>query len=424
VSLRHRLKSIAINLGLALGVTVVMLVVVDLALIVTGILPPSHDPGDPEVGWYAAPATGAMASTDCVEMQSRQRYAVTRNEDGVRSDSARAVLLGAGPALEVVVSGDSHTDLCAPNAQTHFGETATALAALGRPAIAYARGSGKYSPLQAYLAIKPLLSEYQPDVFVLNLYTGNDFYDMLRIDDRPYFEGRAGAYHIAAPVWYTYDAPGEPPKSRVLFALRKLTDVTGIRRVVLRVSYLRDVAARQNVGAGVLWDYMRDLQRSADPALGYPQAFTAQMLNQQLFFHHFPGSREESLARVEALLRLIREAHPGVMLLLSPIPSYEAVVPADADTGMRAALSRLPITYETGRAEEEALYRALQPLAAATGWEFVNNLDALRGVEEPAKLYNHFDFHIEPPASARIGAAQAATIDSVLRSRRASSSPR
>lgn len=417
MSIRARLKSLAVNLALFSVVTVISLVILDLALIATGLLPPSHEPGDPDVGWYAAPMTDSMTSTDCREMDSRARYSVRRNEDGVRSDSSRNVLRGRGAALEVVVSGDSHTDLCAPNAATHFGVTQSTLDSLGRTSIVYARGSGKYSPLQAYLAIKPLISEYGSDVFVLNLYTGNDFYDMLRIDDRPHYVGKAGSYRVAPPVWYTYDPPGEPPRSRVLFALRKLADATGLRRVALRVSYLRDVAAQQQVGTGVLIDYMRDLQRSADGSLGYPQAFTAQMLNQQLFFHHFPGSREESLARVAALLKEIRAAHPDLLLVLSPIPSYQAVIPPGADSGMNTVLQRLPITYAGGRAEEEALYAALAPMAAEAGWIFVDNLTSLRAVEQPHQLYNHFDYHIEPPASARIGAAQAVAIDSAYRLR-------
>jgi hypothetical protein len=414
VPISPRSKSFALNLGLLLVVTSISVAAVDGLLVLTGLLPPSYRPGDSRVGWYAAPASGAMVATECVEMASGIRYVVQRNEDGVRTDRSALELAGPSDTLEVVASGDSHTDLCANNERTHFGETATALSGQGHPARAYAFGSGKYSPLQAYLAIEPLLSRYAADVFVLNLYTGNDFYDMLRIDDRPYLEGQQGSYRIAQPVWYSYDPPGRPPRSRVLFGLRRLADLTGVRRVYLRVSYLRDVAARQNVGAATLLRYMNDLRRSADPALGYPQAYTAQMLNQQLFFHHFPGTREESLARVKALLEIIRTRHPDVMLLLSPIPSYQAVVPEESDSGMRYVLDRLPITYKGGVAEEELLYRKLEPLARDAGWVFVDNLSSLRAVADHSALYNHFDFHIEPTASAIIGRAQASAIARTL----------
>ena len=49
----------------------------------------------------------------------------------------------------------------------------------------FAFGAGKYSPLQTYLAVREPIQQYSADAFVLNFYTGNDFYDMLRVDDRP-----------------------------------------------------------------------------------------------------------------------------------------------------------------------------------------------------------------------------------------------
>lgn len=358
----------------------------------------------------AADSTGAMAETTCRELATGRLVKVPRNEDGVRATVSRDSLLGPSPVLEIVSSGDSHTDLCAEHDSTHFGYTATYLRELGLPARAYANGSGKYSPLQAYLAIEPLLSRYAPQVFVLNLYTGNDFYDMLRSDDRPSLSGRAGRYDFAPPMWYTYDPPGQPPKSPLLSAAKQAMGSLGVERVAQRVRYLRDVANEQQQGLGVVWNYMNDLRRSADPTLGYPQAYTAQMLNQQLFFHHFPGSREESLARVRYLLQWIKQQHPELTLVLSPIPSYQLVVATPTNKGMLEVLSRLPITYQGGVAEEEGLYGALRGIAAETGWTFVDNLPALRAVPTPDSLYNHFDYHIEPSASAIIGRNQAQAI--------------
>jgi hypothetical protein len=84
---------------------------------------------------------------------------------------------------------------------------------------------------------------------------------------------------------------------------------------------------------------------------------------------------------------------------------------------MQQVLRRLPLTYAGGVAEEEALYNGLRELARDAGWVFVDNLTPLRAVASPDSLYNHFDYHIEPSASALIGRAQAAAIDSVRRAR-------
>jgi hypothetical protein len=198
--------------------------------------------------------------------------------------------------------------------------------------------------------------------------------------------------------------------TRSLYAFRLLADATGMRRVWVRVKYLRAVAAEQGKGLGTVVRYMNDLRRATVNGVGYPQAFSAQMLNQQIFFHRFPGSREESVRRIDALLRLIRGRHPDLTLILSPIPSYQLVLGSPKDTLLTGAVARLPITFEGGVREEEELYRSLVSLAAASGWIFVDNLDALRAHPDPLALYNHRDYHLEPVASRIIAQDQVATL--------------
>ena len=51
------------------------------------------------------------------------------------------------------MGGDSHTELCVPNAETHFGVLERELTATGMNAAVFAYGAGKYSLPQAYLAL-------------------------------------------------------------------------------------------------------------------------------------------------------------------------------------------------------------------------------------------------------------------------------
>lgn len=401
------LRSCVTNL-LVLGVvSAATLAVADLVLIATGLFPPRSDPGDATVGWLAAVPTGAMHQDRCLDLATGAWLTYQRNEDGVRTSRPSAELAGVGRSFEVVVSGDSHTDLCMPNDSTHFGRTEARLAAAGTPSAVYAYGAGKYSPLQAYLAIAPLLPRYQPDAFVLNLYTGNDFYDMMRVDDRPHFVPTRDGYDIAPPVWYQHDPPGRPPRSRVRFAARELAQAVGLRNLYVRLGYLRETAAQQGRGISTVVRYMNDLRRASAAGIGYPQAYSAQMLNQQLFFHRFPGSREESVRRVEALLRRIRSAHPDLLLVLSPIPSYQAVLESAPDSVLGTILQRLPLDFAGGVAEESALYDRLRTLAAETGWVFVDNLGPLRRAPDRAALYNRNDLHVTPTANEIIAGAQA-----------------
>ena len=101
---------------------------------------------------------------------------------------------------------------------------------------------------------------------------------------------------------------------------------------------------------------------------------------------------------------------------LSPLPSYQLVQEKPVDQALLSTLSRLPITYEEGVQEERALYDTLAVLAEETGWLFVDNLRSLQAYRGRERLYNDFDYHLLPVASAIIGAEQAAVVSSSLES--------
>ena len=398
------------NLAIYALIIVVTLVVVDLILMGLGLFPPTYDYGHPKLGWVSSPPTGKMREDHCLDLITKQKVGYTRNEDGLRTEYSSAALRQADTLFKVAVSGDSHTQLCAPNERVHFGVMERELDAQGMQSAVFAYGAGMYSPLQAYLAVKDAIERYSADALVLNFYTGNDFYDMLRIDDRPHFVAEANHYRIAEPVWYWYDKPGQERHSRLLFVIHKLARETGIQGMFVRVKYLLDAAERENVGRREVVAYMNDLRKSASKKVEYNHAFSAQMLNQQLFFHHFPGSKEEGVRRVKALLEMIRRQHPQLLLVLSPVPSYELVHQEPGNEALLEVLAKLPISYDAGVAEEGALYETLRTQAVETGWLFVDNLRALRQYQGKEPLYNHVDYHIEPVASEIIGRAQAADI--------------
>lgn len=402
-----RISKVLATYGIIVVVTVLLF---DVVLIATGLFPPAHDYGVPGIGWVAAQPSDGISDNRCTEFASGTVHHYARNENGYRTSHSARDLEGLGASFEIAVTGDSHTDLCAPNEQTHFGIMEREMRRAGVPAVAFGFGAGRYSPLQAYLAIRNGIDQYAVDALVLNLYTGNDFYDLLRVDDRPHFVQDGGGYRIADPVWYLYDAPGRARRSRVLYVLDSAARATGVRGLYLRLGYLRAAAREQGYGLAPVIAYLDDLRRSTSPDVGYPAAFAAQMLNQQLFFHRFPRARDESMRRVRELLAMIRREHPDLVLVMSPIPSYQVVGEKPVDPALRDVLEGLPIDYEGGVAEEETLYRALQVEAETAGWIFVDNLTALRSRADGPRLYNDFDYHVEPVASEIIGRAQAVAL--------------
>lgn len=402
--IKRRLLATAQYGGIVLGT----LLVVDVACIVLGVFPPKYEYGDPTVGWVAAPPAGVMWEYGCTEYSTGVTHRYTRNEDGVRTHLHAAELVTDSQRYLIAVTGDSQTDLCAPNAQTHAGVLERALNANGLRAAVLPYGAWRYSPIQDYLAFKKALLKYRPDAFVLNLYTGNDFYDMLRVDDRPHFVRTDTGYALAPPLWYKYDRPGPLRHSRVLFALRSFAKWTEIRGFVWRLRLLWGVASERGKGLPTVLAYMNDLRKSRDPSVGDSKAFAALMLNQQLFFHHFPESRAEAIRRMRALLHMIRRENPDLLLLLSPLPSYQLTQQRPVDDALLRTLARLPITYGGGVQEERALYDTLRVLARESGWLFVdNNLRALQAYDGTDRLFNDFDYHLLPPASEIIGQVQA-----------------
>lgn len=403
---RGKAKRIAIGVLVYAVVTALTLVAVDRALIAMDLFPPTYNYGHPTVGWVSAYATGGMVQERCPNLATKQIVTYTRNEDGMRTAHSAQELRKPG-VFKVAVGGDSHTELCAPNDRIHFGVMERELNSLALQSAVFAFGAGKYSPLQAYLAVREPMQQYAADAFVLNFYTGNDFYDMLRVDDRPYLEPDGNGYVIAEPVWYQLDSPHKKRESRVLFLMESVYQKTGLRRVLLRIHYLRDVAASQKAGVGAVVAYMNDLRKAASKKVEYSHAFSAQMLNQQLFFYRFPGSREESLRRVKALLELVRQQNPNRMLVMSPVPSYQLVNRMPVDSAFLEVIGKLPIAYESGVAQELELYETLKRMALESGWVFVDNLPRLREYRGDELLYNRADYHIEPVASEIIGKAQA-----------------
>jgi hypothetical protein len=391
------------------GITLGALIIVDVLCNLFGLFPPRQDYGDLDVGWLAAAPAATIHYDRCFQLSGEEvRY--LRNEDGIRTNVGVQQLLADRGSFKVAITGDSQTDLCAPNSQVHSGILERELNTKGVRAIVLPYGVGRYSPLQSYLVFKKVLKKYAPDALVLNFYTGNDFNDLLRVDDRPHFVKSNGRYEIAEPVWYRLDDPRVHRRSRVLFVLRSLATTTGVHNLVLRFQFLRKIAAEQGAGFSAVFGYMNDLRRSVEPSVAYKEAFTAQFLNQQLFLHRFPDSRAESLRRVRALLELARRENPNTLLIMSALPSYELVQQRPVDDALRRTLDRLPITYEGGVREEQELYDTLRQLANESGWLFVDNLAALRGYRGGERLYNSFDYHLLPAASTLIGKSQAAVV--------------
>ena len=88
-------------------------------------------------------------------------------------------------------------------------------------------------------------------------------------------------------------------------------------------------------------------------------------------------------------MALIRTENPGLLLVMSPLPSYELVAGQPLDSALLRALGRVPVSYQYGVRQEGELYEKLRVLASEEGWLFVDNLAALRSYQGSERLYNN-----------------------------------
>ena len=213
-------RGLVFRLAQVLVISLVALAAFDIILVLLGAFPPRYNFGVPGLGWVPE-HNGAMMVDSCQDFATGGKRHFERNEIGIRTTRPVESIRADSISFKIAVVGDSHTDLCAPNDSTHPGVLEHALNRDGLKSIALSYGVGRYSPLQAYLLYDSRLTALGPTALVLNLYTGNDFYDMMREDDRPHFERVPGGYRIAPPEWFVFDDPDQPKwmrESRILFS--------------------------------------------------------------------------------------------------------------------------------------------------------------------------------------------------------------
>ncbi len=417
-TLRQRLALLSI--GILLGILCVVLV--DFLCVWTGVFPPEYDYGDPDLGAIEPAGTGVVRSYHSVHWRFQQSDTglIKINERGFRTTRSIAEIKASPAPIPIAVTGDSHTDLPYDNGYDHPAILEKELRALGvQGAEVLSAGRGGYSPLQGYLYARRFAGDLSPKVFVLNLYTGNDFFDLVRIDDRPYFErGDNGTYSVHPPVWYRLKDPATAGawyrKSRSLFLAGKILDGLGLSKILARMEYLLKLGAAQGRGLSHALSYIRELKASTEDRLAYPPAYPSQILNQYLFFTYFPPTNDESVHRLEYLLQMIKRENPGLLLVLSPIPSASLAGSLDADTLFRSKLEELNIDPGSLKMQEAALYDSSRALANREGWVFIDNLAQLRQAVPVSAMYMAEDLHISPAGSRIIGVHEATVLAGLL----------
>lgn len=412
-----------------LVMVLVTLVLIDIVCMATGLFPTRYRKGSKELGFYETHGIpgGFDGFAEVPELANLPEKKYHRNEQGFFTTRSMEDWTDHPSGRRVVVVGDSHTDLPYAFDKTHMGVLQAKLRDGGwSGAEVLGAGHGKWSPLQEMMLYDLRFRKVGVDVCLMNFYTGNDFYDLIRTDDRPHLVKQGdGGYAVAPPDWVAYYDPDTDPlwrQSRILYLGYLGLDRIGVANLLDKTLYAMQAADAFGKGTLDSIGYLNDLRLSQDSEVWYDAAYAAQVLNQALFFQHFPGSHEESLARARYVLettkREMEKKGDKALFVLSPIPSRILAQPELADPIYDRILARLPLTKEVVFEREREGYELLRKVAAETGWIFVDTLEALRGGE--GMLYFPSDLHIAPAGSALVGAAQAKRISEAWDARAAS----
>jgi hypothetical protein len=397
---------------------VLLLVVFEIIFDLTGAWAPEYRYGDFDLGFSDPIATGSVRTFRANPwlFLGSDSGLVTLNERGFCTSRTIREILRSPPGVGIAVIGDSHTMLPYRNDLMHPSILERELRDKGVvDAEVFNAGRGGYSPLQAYLYFQRTIKDLHPTILILNLYTGNDFFDMMRIDDRPTFRHElGGGYSIQSPRWYRLTDPADRgrwwSKSRVLFLIKTGLAETGLDNLSTRMLYLLEMGREQGASLIAALSYVRRLAWSRESSLAYPPAFSAQVLNQYLFFASFSGTKEESLRRLAYLFSLIRRERPGLLCILSPIPSASLSGALHANEVFQAKLEELGINYPDLLAQEQSLYDGAILAAGREGWLVIDNLQTFRANGRSTVLFMNEDLHVSPAGSEAIGRNEATAL--------------
>jgi acetyltransferase AlgX (SGNH hydrolase-like protein) len=231
----------------------------------------------------------------------------------------------------IAVLGDSFT-AGASNARENFPtvlEDILNAKQPGHPVEVLDVGAGRYAPYHSYVRFRRDILKLKPKHVIVAEYVGNDFLDMIRQDDRPYLRIKPDGTMVPEPPRFiTYPDPSARPglldHSRLYSVLVALAGPT-IRYEYSRVVLLRDNLKEYGYGTRAILKYILEIAKLDKIAHG----MMLQILNQQVWFDHFPETLPLSLKVNRESMRLFRDLcqQQGIRLTYTIIPSEEMIEP-------------------------------------------------------------------------------------------------
>ena len=331
---------------------------------------------------------------------------------------------GGPPDIRVAIIGDSHTfhhkwTTRGTHAARYLQNELTA--ADLKPRIV-SLGVPRFSPVQEMLAMEQLIdANYIVDASVFLFYSGNDFAELLRNDDRPCveFDDDDRAY-VASPTW-RFNRPDDrydewPGSSRLLYLTNLAANLVRPGNVPMKMVVAAESTDALGPSLRERVRYFWTAMASTDDRLGYSGAVAAEWLNQvvvaEMFGERFTAGVER---RVQYFWREMRRRHGGRRMYFFVIPSATLVdaIPEKVAPIYDDLLHRVGTSDERARAIERGLIDMFSREAAAQGFTVIDLSprfeEAIR--KDPAVLYyDEPTLHIDVVSRKMVGEAMAEAI--------------
>ena len=259
----------------------------------------------------------------------------------------------------------------------------------------------------------------KPDVVLFQIYSGNDFSENLRYDDRPRVDFKADGTPDTVPIHWVLDRPKSkgkdtsftswPRDSRLLY----LTNAAfGHHNMVLKAKIAYSSNDLLGFGLGSKIEYIKNLNRFVDKRLtAYNGAVAAQFLNQYYQMNKKPDAfMKESKVRTKYFLEYFKKSNPEVTCIVSYLPSAPAIgAMCDTDVMIyhdilkRSNLSDLDVPKM-----EHQLYMMMDSLNNATGKPFIvydlsDTLHIANKLDGTQTFYDKGGLHVTPKSRKIIG---------------------
>ena len=317
---------------------------------------------------------------------------IRRNNCGFREDAETPVAKPDG-TYRILVLGDSHTDGFCLNSES-FSNCLEANLPLPPRIDVINAGQVAFSPYQEWWLYENVGRHFAPDLIVVAIYGGNDYWDLMQTKNRVHLnrEGGRFVHHLRPPV--DSHVPGQKslPPTFNRQCKNFLRDHFATYHALAEIGPLRSAFGTPPVYS----PFERKVQKLPQEAV----AAYFQSLGQAAYYANAPATLPETDAMFKHTVGLFQASasRDRAALLFLVIPTLREVCPEVDSQGIASAVSKLRLSAEQATLDTKIRGLAVQAIreSHAEVIDLYASLIAVHKSHPERRLYHKFDNHLAP----------------------------